>query len=112
MSTFAPSSVNEAPPVLPDGDPDQTEGQVRLFRYYKARPTGVNVYLYKAGSPSAIAHGRVTEEDPITLYNSAGVATSTGWEDIEVVFYGGHEPTTLIRDWEDVLTAAGYTVTP
>lgn len=112
MSTFTPPSVNDLPPVLPDGDPEQTRESVRLFRFFRARPSGVNVYLYKLGSLSEAAHGRVTEDDPITLYDTAGQPTTNGWEDLEVVFYGGHGPTTLISDWETVLTDAGYTVDP
>ena len=111
MATFAPPTRNEQPPVLPEGDPDQTEGAFRLFRFYKARPTGVNVYMYKIGSLFAAARGRVTEEDPVTLYDSNAVMTSNGWDDIEVVFWGAHAPTTLIDDWATVLTAAGYIVT-
>lgn len=82
------------------------------MRFYKARPAGVNVYLYKTGSLSATAHGRVSEDDPIALYDANGVMTSNGWDDIEVVFWGGHGPTTLIKDWSTVLTNAGYTVDP
>lgn len=111
MSTFTPPSRTENPPVLPDGDPDNGEG-VRLFRFFKARPAGINVYLYKAGSVSEAKWGRVTEIDPIALYDSNAVATTTGWSDIETVFWGGSGPYTLIRDWEQVLTDAGYHVDP
>lgn len=112
MSTFTPPSANEAPNVLPDGDPEQTPLAVRLMRFYRSRPTGINVYLYKAGSLSEAAHGRVTEEDPVALYDSTtGVLTTNGWDDIEMVFWGGHGPYDLISDWASVLSGAGYTVT-
>lgn len=107
MPTFTPSAISAVPPTLPD-----TDGVAeRLFRYYKSRPEGVNVYIYKAGSPAATAFGRVSENDPITVYNSAGVAISTGWEDLELVAWGGHGPITVNSDQAAALVAAGYTVT-
>lgn len=97
--------------MLPAGDPDNGEG-VRLFRFFRARPAGINVYLYKANSLSAAHWGRVTESDPITLYDANAVPTTNGWDDLEIVFWGGSGPYTLINDWATVLTNAGYTVDP
>lgn len=85
-------------------------GAYALFRFFRARPRGVNVYLYKTGTPSEAAHGRVTEDHPISLYDANGVLTTNGWEDLEQVFWGGTGPYTLISDWASVLTAAGYSV--
>jgi hypothetical protein len=81
------------------------------MRFYRARPVGVNVYMYRVGTLSATAHGRVTEDDPIALYDSDGVMTSDGWSDIEMVFWGGTGPYALQSDWATVLTDAGYTIT-
>lgn len=111
MSTFTPSATTTVPAVLPDGDPEQTPAQRALYRFFGARPEGVNVYMYKAGSTSALAYGRVTENDPVAQYDSSGTLTSDGWEDIELVFWGGHGAVTVTSDQATALTAAGYTVT-
>lgn len=108
--TFTPPTRSEVPPVLPEGSPEQSEGAFRLFRFFRARPAGVNVYLYKSGSLSAAAHGRVTEDDPTALYDSLGVLTTDGWQDIEVVFWGGHAAVVVTSDQAVALTAAGYLV--
>lgn len=108
---FTPPVVSEIPPVFPDSDPEQTPGGFRLFRFFRSRPAGVNVYIYKSGSQSANAYGRVTENDPTAIYSSSGVAVSTGWEDIELVAWGGHGPVTVTADQKSALEAAGYTVT-
>lgn len=111
MATFTPpANATEVPPVLPVGDPEQSALGFRLFRFYRARPAGRNVYMYKAGSVSATAFGRVTETDPTSTYNSSGVATSNGWDDIEIVFYGGHGAVTVTSAQATALTNAGYTV--
>lgn len=96
------------PPILPEGDPEQSAGAFRLMRYYRSRPDGRNVYVYKLGSISATAFGRVTEVDPSTTYGSDGVATSDGWSDLQIVFYGGHAPQTIDSTMVTVLTNAGY----
>ncbi len=104
--TFVCPSQSAVPPVLPE----EHIGN-RLFRYFKARPEGINVYLYKVGSASAAAHGRVDEDDPVTLYDANGVAISTGWSDLEMVFWGGCQAVTITQAQADALRAAGYTVT-
>jgi hypothetical protein len=70
----------------------------------------MNVYLYKSGSVSALAHGRVDETDPVTLYDSNGVATTNGWDDLELVFWGGHEAVEVTDAQAAALVGAGYTV--
>lgn len=104
--TFVTPAVNDVPPTLPN---DWDLGD-RLFRFFRARPSGVNVYLYKAGSLSAVAHGRVDETDPIALYDTNGVVTTNGWEDLETVFWGGCQPVEVTDEQATVLTAAGYTI--
>ena len=107
--TFTPPAASTNPPVLPEGDPSQTVGAFRLRRFYSAMPAGINVYIYKAGSPSAMTFGQVTEVDPITIYAS-GVPISTGWEDIQHVLWGGHDNVVVTAEEATLLTAQGYTV--
>lgn len=109
MPTFSPPVVSDVPPVLPEGDPEQSGPAFRLFRYYRARPRGLNVYVYRAGTVSAGVFGRVTEVDPVTTY-TGGVATSDGWSDIEQVIWGGHAPVYVSDSVADALVAAGYDV--
>lgn len=85
---------------------------MRLFRFFKARPAGINVYVYKTGSVSEATFGRVTETDPQATYSTAGVVLSTGWEDIQVALWGGHDNVEISQDVADALTLAGYTVDP
>lgn len=109
MATFTPPvDASGDPPVLPVGDPGQSPGAYRLMRWYRSRPVGRNVYVYKTGSVSATAFGRVTEIDPVTTYNSSGVMTSNGWQDIQVIFWGGHVPQTVDATMAALLTTAGY----
>jgi hypothetical protein len=103
---FTPRSRLENPPILPD-----SRGAARhLFRHYRTRPAGINVYMYRQGTVSAAQFGRVSEEDPETTYNSDGVAISNGWEDIEVVFYGGHDGVDVTAAQALLLESQGYTV--
>lgn len=110
MSTFTPPTVSDVPPVLPEGDPEQSDLAFRLYRFFRSRPSGVNVYLYKAGTVSATAHGRVTEDDPTTLYDSSGNATTDGWSDLQRVFWGGTTAVDVTSEEATLLTDAGYTV--
>ena len=76
----------------------------------------MNVYLYKVGSTTATSLAaqslpRVSETDPISLYDSAGAVTTNGWDDLEIVFWGGTGPYTVTAAQATVLTAAGYTIT-
>jgi hypothetical protein len=78
------------------------------MRWYRSRPAGRNVYVYKAGSVSAKAFGRVTEVDPATTYGTTGQPTSNGWDDLQIAFYGGHAPQTVNATMAALLTAAGF----
>lgn len=109
MATFTPPvDTSGVPPVLPEGDPAQSLGAFRLMRYFSSRPAGRNVYIYKAGSVSATAFGRVTEVDPSASYDANGKLSSNGWDDIQVVFWGAHSPQTVDAAMAALLTTAGY----
>ncbi len=109
---FTPPTLNQAPPVLPDGDPDNGEGGVRLFRFFRARPTGQTVYQYRAGSPMAVRLGEISETDPFALYDHTGTATTDGWQDVVTVFWGGCNPVEITDAQAVLLVAAGYHVDP
>lgn len=88
------------------------------MRFFRARPEGVNVYIYKVGSTTANylagltpSQGRVTEDDPVTLYDSAGVPTTNGWDDLEIVFWGGTNAVDITASQAAALVSAGYTIT-
>lgn len=109
MSVFTPPVLAAGvPPVLPVGDPAQSAVSYRLMRYYRSRPEGINVYVYRAGTVSATAFGRVTEVDPSTTYGSTGQPTSNGWDDIQVVFWGTHGAQEIDAAMVTLLTDAGY----
>lgn len=110
MATFtAPVDSAGDPPVLPVGDPEQSAASYRLMRWYRSRPAGRNVYVYKAGSVSATNFGRITEVDPAASYSSTtGALTSNGWDDIQIVFWGGHSAQTVDATMAALLTTAGY----
>lgn len=109
MSTFTPPVDSAAdPPVLPVGDPAQSPGGYRLFRYYRSRPAGRNVYVYKLGTVSATNFGRVTEQDPSASYDTNGKLASNGWDDIQIIFWGGHSSQTVDAAMAALLTTAGY----
>lgn len=105
---FAPPVVNDIPPALLPEEPHMGD---RLMRFFRARPSGVNVYMYRVGTLSEIAHGRVDETDPITLYDTHAVPVSNGWEDLERVFWGGCDPTEVTDEQAQALIDAGYIVT-
>ncbi len=112
---FAPPVVNDVPPALLPEEPDMGD---RLMRFFRARPSGVNVYMYAIGSPTEVYLSgltppqlRTTEVDPITLYDTHAVPISNGWEDLERVFWGGCAPTEVTDSQAQALTDAGYIVT-
>jgi hypothetical protein len=106
MATFqAPSDSSGTPPVLPEGDPDQTPLGFRLFRYYRSRPAGRNVYYRESNGV-----GSVTETDPQTTYDSNGNILIDGWSDIAHVWWGGHAAETVTATQATALTNAGYTL--
>ena len=105
MASFqAPTNEDGLPPILPS-----TRGiQRRLFRFYRPRPEGINVYIYSDDT--------VSEDDP---NGSERVWTI---HDINVdnpnaayvthVFWGGHEADPITDEEATLLTAAGYEVIP
>lgn len=108
MATFqAPSLSAGVPPVLPEGDPDQTPQAFRLFSYFSSRPSGRNVYYRETNGV-----GSVTENDPVTTYDANGNVLIDGWSDIKHVWWGGHAAETITAAQQTALVAAGYTVTP
>ena len=111
MATFTPPSQNVVPPVLPDGDPEQSTQARRLYGHMRARPEGITVWVYKAGSAMALALGQVSETDPYSTYDSAGVLVSNGQDDVQYAFYGATGPYTVDAATAALLAAAGYTVT-
>ena len=107
---FTPPATSSVPAVLPVGDPEQTAAQYALMRFFRARPEGVNVYMYREGSTFATylesktpPLSRVTEDDPVALYDSDGVVTTNGWDDLEIVFWGGTGPYTVRIEAYDLL---------
>ena len=108
MSTFqAPSDSDGDPPVLPEGDPDQSQIGFRLFRYFNSRPAGRNVYYRETNGV-----GSVTETDPQTTYDSNGNVLVDGWSDVVHVWWGGHAAETVTAAQATALTNAGYTLGP
>ena len=111
MPTFSPPVVHDVPTVVAPGE----EGELgnRLMRYYSPRPRGLNVYIYREGSDIANQlPDRVSETDPYTTYNDDGTVSSNGWDDVEAVFWGGHEAVTVTDEQATLLEEAGYTVDP
>lgn len=104
MPSFqAPSNPNGVPSILPD-----TRGaQRKLFRHYRPRPEGINVYVLSDGS--------VTESDPngsSILWREADRSPETEEDAVTVVhvFWGGHEAETITDAMAAILIGAGYTV--
>lgn len=104
MPTFTPpANATEDPPV----DEDATPIQRALFRHYRGRPVGRNVYLYSDGT--------VSEVDPDGLHTFArqeeGSPYAQGKSKTAAFFQGGTGPYTITAAQATLLTNAGYTVT-
>ena len=111
---------------MPNYLSDSNGLQVRLWRHYKLKPRGVNVFLLSDGT---YKQDTATPEngdsgyplpwilnDPLnefsTVQNPDGTTTRTFLDPhIVKVYYGGHEHY-MRRPEADTLIAAGYTVTP
>ena len=102
MSTFTPPAQSTVPPILPSNDPDQTPEGFRLFRHYRSRPEGINVYL--------LSDDTITEDDPDQ--ERVFWAEAEGTPYVKRAFYGGHDDYDLTDAEATLLTDAGYTVTP
>ena len=104
MSTFTPPAQSTVPPVLLPGDPAQTPQGFALFRYFRSRPEGINVYY--------LSDGTVTENDPdgTTVFWAASDVGRTTQPYVAQAWYGGHDAYALTSAQATALTAAGYTV--
>lgn len=98
MSTFTPPSANEVPPVLPDRDPTQSPLGRALFRHYRARPAGRNIYM--------LSDGTITETDPDmqTVFWRA----EQGSPYVSKLWFGGHAGEEVTAAQEAALTSAGF----
>ena len=110
MATFTPPADNQTPPA------DTSAGSVppvavdsrditdplaqRLFRYYKTRRRGRNVFILK--------NGTVTENLPASSYNSDGTLNQEAWSQVDTIFWGGHGPQVITSAQQTTLTGAGY----
>lgn len=109
MPTFTPPGLNDIPPTLPSGSIGQSHQAFHLFKHYRNRPEGRNVYIYSDDS--------VSENDPdgnSTLWSEDYRMGDTDPDAVEIsaCFYGGHGPYTITTAQATLLTNAGYTVDP
>lgn len=106
MSTFTPPARSGVPPVLPpwSGREAQTITSYKLFRHYRSRPEGINVF--------ELSDGTITEDDPdgTAVVWSPGDRTGDSIDALYVVtaWYGGHDDYVLTDAQETALTDAGY----
>lgn len=100
MPTFTPPAQSTVPPILPPGNPEMTGPGFYLFRHFRARPEGINVYI--------LSDNTVTEVDPdgTTVFWAA----SEGSPYVVQAFYGGHDNYNINQATADLLTGEGYTV--
>lgn len=89
------------PPTIGSHDPTWSALGNRLFRHYRARPEGRNVYI--------LSDGTVTELDPDqeTMFWDR----ADGSPYVVVALYGGHDSYEVTSAQATLLTNAGYTVT-
>lgn len=99
------------PPVLAEGEPEQSALAFRLYGFFRARPEGINVYRYRAGSEMAVALGEISDVDPYAVYDDDGTVLSTGQEDVVRTYHGGSTHTVDATE-QALLVAAGYSVDP
>lgn len=104
MSTFTPPGRTAVPPTLPYDGADQTPLGRRLFRHYRSRPEGINVYMLSDGS--------ITEEDPDGEAVVWSRGDKAGAVYVTQAWYGGHDDYNLTDAQATALTDAGYTITP
>lgn len=102
MSTFTPPSRNAVPPVLPTISADQSRLARRLFRHYRSRPEGINVYY--------LSDGTITEDDPDGENVVWAQGDKVGATYVVTAWYGGHDDYQLTTAEATALTLAGYTV--
>lgn len=107
MATFTPPSENSVPPTLPEGSPGQTDLQYRLFRHFRRRPAGIDVFIYSNGTVSEIEPDSQT-----TFWSTQDAGYTAGLPYVTAAFYGGHDSYNITAAQSTLLTNAGYTVTP
>ena len=97
MATFTPPATSTVPPVLPTS----SGVSYLLFRHYRTRPEGINVYV--------LSDGTVTETDPdgTNVYWQA----AEGSPYVTECFYGGHDAYNISDATAALLISEGYTVT-
>lgn len=103
MASFTPpANATENPPTLPGSTPLQKS----LFRHFRARPAGINVYILNDDT--------VTEDDPDgtavvwVIGDRNGEAISAKY--VKRAFYGGATYTDVTDAESTLLVAAGYSV--
>jgi hypothetical protein len=106
---FTPPTEAWVPPVLPQGDPAQTRLGHKLFRHYRNRYEGRNVFIY--------SNNTVSEVDPdgtSTLWRESDRTADTlpNAPHVVVAIWGGHEPPALTNAQLILLATAGYEVLP
>ncbi len=105
MFSFTPPTQDAVPPTLPPGDPDQSLTGYKLFRHYRSRPEGRNVFIYSDDSVSEVDPNGVTTQWNKTDGDGTGIY-------IVACFYGGAGPYAVTSAQATLLTNAGYTVDP
>lgn len=100
MATFTPPADNLVPPIAVDSRDVTDPLAQKLFRYYKSRPRGRNVFI--------LTNNTVTEDLPASSYNADGTLNTEAWSQVSRVFYGGHIGYQISASEQSILTAAGY----
>lgn len=105
MASFqAPSNAQGVPPILPTS----RGGERKLFRFYRPRPEGINVFIYSDDEVSE------NEPDGSTRVWSISDRTpdSLNAPYVTHVFWGGHDADPITDEEAALLTGAGYEVIP
>lgn len=105
MPTWTPPvNSTENPSVLPGPDPTQSVAGFKLFRHYKSRPVGRNVFIFSDNTASE------TDPDGITtLWNAADrTGDSINAKYVVRALYGGHATESLTTAEAAILTASGF----
>lgn len=95
-----PANAVAVPPVLPEAHPGN-----RLFRHYRARPEGRNVFIYSDGTVSE------REPDGQATFWKKTDATRVAQPYVTHAFWGGHSAEQITDAEAALLIAAGFTVT-
>jgi hypothetical protein len=103
---FTPPATSSVPAVLPQGTPGQSQAAYALFRHYRARPEGTNVFYLSDGTVTE------TEPDGESVVWTADERQSHNQNAPYVVraFYGGHDNYEVNSNEANALIAEGYHV--